>query len=107
MRGVTDATGLRDNRSMHTTGLRSMPRRQGSAYLELYMLRVEQGRLEKEAALLAKRSQGIQKRLDEIQKQTERLEPSAQTERPSNGGKKAAERNAPDVKKWKTFSMND
>ena len=105
MRGVTDATGLRDIRSMHTTGLRSMPRRQGSAYLDLYMLRVEQGRLEKEAALLAKRSQGIQKRLEEIQKQTERLEPSAQTERPRTGAAKAAERSAP-AKKWKTFSMD-
>jgi hypothetical protein len=106
MRGVTDVSGLADIRSMHTTGLRSMPRRQGSGYLELYMLRVEKGRLEKEAALLAKRSQGIQKRLEEVQKQTERLEPSAWTERPINGGKKTAERNAPDRKKWKTFSMN-
>lgn len=105
MRGVTDARGLRDVRSMHTTGQRSMPRRQGSAYLELYMLRVEQGRLEQEAALLAKRSQGIQKRLEEIQKQLEGLGRSADSERPSNGGKKAAERNAPDGKKWKTFSM--
>lgn len=105
MRGVTDITGLRDIRSMHTTGQRSMPRRQGSAYLELYMLRVERGRLEKEAALLAKRSQGIQKRLEEIQKQMDRLEPSAQTERPSNGEEKAAERSAP-ARKWKTFSMN-
>ncbi|MBI5379594.1 MAG: hypothetical protein HZA23_05495 [Nitrospirae bacterium] len=90
---------------MRTPGQRSIPRRQGSAYLELYMLRVEQGRLEQEAALLAKRHQGIQKRLGEIQKQMEGLEPSARTERPSNGGKKAAERNATDEKKWKTFSM--
>lgn len=105
MRGVTDARGLRDVRSMHTTGLRSMPRRQGSAYLELYMLRVEQERLEKEAALLSKRSQGIQKRLEEIQKQTERLKPSAQAERPSNGGAKATERSA-SAKRWKTFSMD-
>ena len=106
MRGVTDVSGLRDIRSMRTTGQRSIPRRQGSgsAYLELYMLRVERGRLEKEAALLAKRSQGIQKRLEEIQKQMDRLEQSAQTERPSNGGEKATERSAP-AKKWKTFSM--
>jgi hypothetical protein len=100
MRGVTDVSGLRDIRSMRTTGQRSIPRRQGSAYLELYMLRVERGRLEKEAALLAKRSQGIQKRLEEIQKQMDHLEQSAQTERPSNGGEKATERSAP-AQKWK------
>lgn len=105
MRGVTDVTGLRDIRSMHTTGQRSMPRRQGSAYLELYMLRVEQGRLEQEAALVAKRHQGIQKRLGEIQKQMEGLGSQADSERPSNGGEKTVRRNAPDGKKWKTFSM--
>ena len=106
MRGVTDVSGLRDIRSMRTTGQRSMPRRQGSTYLELYMLRVEKGRLEKEAALLAKRSQGIAKRLEEMQKQMERLERPAQSERPSNGGKKATEPNGPAKRKWKTFSMN-
>jgi hypothetical protein len=105
MRGVTDVSGLRDIRSMRTTGQRSIPRRQGSAYLELYMLRVEKGRLEKEAALLGKRSQGIQKRLEEIQKQMEALERSAQTERPGNGGETVAAPRAP-AKKWKTFSMN-
>ena len=105
MRGVTDVSGLRDIRSMRTTGQRSMPRRQGSAYLELYMLRVEKERLEKEAALLAKRSQGLQKRLEEIQKQMEGLQRSAQAERPSNGGEKATERSGP-PKKWKSFSVN-
>lgn len=105
MRGVTDVSGLRNIRSMHTTGQRSMPRRQGSTYLDLYMLRVEKGRLEKEAALLARRSQGLQKRLEEIRQQMERLERSAQTERPDNGGEKGAERSAPS-KRWKTFSMN-
>lgn len=105
MRGVTDVSGLRDIRSMRTTGQRSIPRRQGSAYLELYMLRVEKERLEKEAALLGKRSQGLQKRLAEIQKQMGSLEQSAQAERPGNGGEKAAERSAP-ARKWKSFSMN-
>jgi len=105
MRGVTDVSGLRDIRSMRTTGQRSIPRRQGSAYLELYMLRVEKERLEKEAALLGKRSQGLQKRLEEIQKQMERLERSAQTQRPGNGGEKTTELNRP-AKKWKSFSVN-
>ncbi|PTL36262.1 hypothetical protein CLG94_06300 [Candidatus Methylomirabilis limnetica] len=105
MRGVTDVTGLRDIRSLHTTGQRAIPRRQGSTYLELYMLRVEKGRLDKEAALLAKRSQGIQKRLSDIHRQMEDLERPAQSERPSNAGETATARNAP-AKKWKTFSMN-
>ena len=90
---------------MRTTRRRSMPGRQGSTYLELYMLRLEQERLEKEAAQLEKRSQGIQKRLAEIRKQIEGLERSAQSGRPSNGAKEAAKQRGP-AKKWKTFSIN-
>ena len=107
MRGVTDVSGLRDIRSMRTTGRRSIPRVQGSAYLDLYMLQKEKERLEKEAALLAKRSQGLQKRLGEIQRQMEGLERSAQSDRPDNGGEKAAaEPNSPAKRKWKTFALN-
>jgi hypothetical protein len=105
MRGVTDITGLRDIRSMHTTGRRSIPRVQTSAYLDLYMLRKEKDRLEKEAVLLAKRSQGIQKRLEEVQKHVESLERSGQIGRSSNGGETATAPSAP-AKKWKTFSVN-
>lgn len=106
MRGVTDITGLRDIRSMHTTRQRSMPKLPGAELIDLYMLRKEKDRLEKEAAGLEKRSQGIQKRLEEIQKQMDRLERPAQTERPSNRGEKAAEPNSPAKRKWKTFALN-
>lgn len=90
---------------MRTTGQRSMPRLPGAELIDLYMLRKEKDRLEKEAAVLAKRSHGLQKRLEDIQKQMGSLERSAPTERPSNGGEKATERSAP-AKRWKTFSMN-
>jgi hypothetical protein len=105
MRGVTDISGLRDIRSMHSTR-RSIPRFKNSAFLDLYLLQKEKERLEKEAALLAKRSQGIQKRLSDIQRQTESLERSAQSDRPDNGGEKAAEPNSPAKRKWKTFALN-
>ena len=103
MRGVTDISGLRDIRSMHSTR-RSIPRFKNSAFLDLYMLQKEKERLEKEAALLAKRSQGLQKRLGEIQRQMGGLERSAQTERSGNGGE-TTERSRP-AKKWKSFSVN-
>jgi hypothetical protein len=106
MRGVTDITGLRDIRSLRTIGRRSIPRVQSSAYLELYMLRKEQDRLEKESALLEKRRKGIRKRLSDIQRQMEDLERSARSDRPDNGGEKAAEPNSPAKRKWKTFALN-
>ena len=105
MRGVTDITGLRDIRSHRSISRRSIPRFQSSAYLELYMLGKERDLLEKELTLLEKRRKGIVKRLSDIQKEMERLERLAQSERPNNGVKKAAEPSGP-TKKWKTFSMN-
>lgn len=104
MRGVTDISGLRGIRSMHSTR-RSIPRFKKSAFLDLYVLQKEKERLEKEVALLAKRNQGIQKRLGDIQRQMDGLEQSAQSERPGNGGEKAAEPNGPTKRKWKAFSL--
>jgi hypothetical protein len=106
MRGVTDVSGLREIRSLHTTGKRSIPGSQNSAYLDLYMLEKEKGRLEKEAALLEKRSQAIRKRLGEIQRQAESLKKSAsQPEGRKGKDERGGEPSSPG-KKWKTFSLN-
>ena len=106
MRGATDVSGLREIRSLHSTGKRSIPRVQSAAYLDLYMLGKEKERLEKEAALLEKRGLAIRKRLQDIQRQAESLEKSAsQTEGREGGDKRAGARSGP-AKKWKTFSMN-
>ncbi len=105
MKGMADLRGLRDIRSVPSTGRRSIPRIQSSAYLDLYVLQREKERLEKEAALLAKRHQVIRKRLSEIARQVEGLERSAQSECPGNGRRKAAEPHEPTKKQWKTFAL--
>lgn len=105
MRGVTDVSGLRNIRSMHTTGQRSIPRVQSSAYLDLYMLRKEKDRLEKETALLEKRKQGIQKRLGDIQRQMETLEKSAQGQDAGAERKRGGQKEVPG-KTWKTMPLN-
>lgn len=105
MRGVTDISGLRDIRSHRSIGRRSLPRFQSSAYLGLYMLRVEKERLEKELALIERRRKEIEKRLLELQREMEGLERSAQSGRPDNGVKKGAEPDGSTRKKWKTFAL--
>ena len=106
MRGVTDVSGLREIRSLRSTGKRSIPRVQSSAYLDLYMLEKEKERLVKEAALLEKRSRAILKRLGDIQRQAETLEKSAsQPEGRKGKDGRAGEPSGPG-KKWKTFSVN-
>lgn len=105
IRGVTDVSGLREIRSLHTSGRRSIPRVQSSAYLDLYMLQKAKDRLEKEAALLIKRGQAIEKRLREIQKQMESLERSTRVEPPSDRREHAQEANGPTKRKWKKFAL--
>ena len=48
MRGLQQISSLRNIKSIHSVGARSIPKVQRSSYLELYMLRREKDRLEKE-----------------------------------------------------------
>ncbi len=106
MRGMTDVSGLREIRSLRSTGKRSIPRVQSSANLDLYMLEKEKERLVKEAALLEKRSRAILKRLGDIQRQAESLEKSgSRTEGRKGKDERGGEPTSPG-KKWKTFSVN-
>lgn len=105
MRGVADARGLRDIRSMHSGGGRSIPGVQRSGYLDLYMLRKQEERLEREAALLDKRARGIQKRLGDIRRQMEKLELSAPSHgRAARDGASAMPGQPARQKQWKRFS---
>jgi hypothetical protein len=105
-RGVSDVGGLRNIRSMHSTGKRSIPRVASSAYLDLYMLRKEKERLEKEDAILEKRKGGIQKRLDDIKKEVEVLESSTQKEKGWQEGHREVVKEEPQEKKWKKMALS-
>ena len=73
-RGVSDISGLRNIRSMHSTGKRSLPKNQSSAYLDLYMLNKEKERLLKEDERLSMRKDTIRKRLEEMELEMNRLQ---------------------------------
>ncbi len=101
VRGVTELSGLREIRTMHSSRKRSISRVQSSAYLDLYMLRKEKDRLEKEVYILDKRKKSMQKRLSEIDTEMEKLEEQEATKRQADpeGFKK------PPAKDWKTMSL--
>ena len=102
VRSATELSGLREIRTMHSSKKRSIPRVQSSAYLDLYMLRKEKDRLEKEVCILDKRRKGIQKRLDEINAEMERLEKTEA--RGAEGNHESVEK--PSGKDWKTMALN-
>ena len=78
MKGILQVTGVREIKSIHSAGLRSIPKVQRSAYLELYMHRRDKERLEKELFLLDKRRTTAKRLLDSIDKRIEKLQAETQ-----------------------------
>jgi len=74
MRGIQQISGLGNIKSIHSIGARSIPKVQRSSYLELYMLRREKDRLEKEIFALNKRKTSADRQLDSVSKRIERLQ---------------------------------
>lgn len=105
-RGVSDISGLRNIKSMHTTGRRSRPRVASSAHLDLYMLGKEKERLEKEDAILEKRKAGIQKKLDDIRKEMEVLEKLDQQGKGRKDKNREVKKEEPQEKKWKKLALS-
>ena len=71
MKGILQTFGLRDIKSVHSVGARSIPKIQRSSYLELYILRREKDRLEKEIFVLDKRTGTVKRQLDSVDKRIE------------------------------------
>jgi chromosome segregation ATPase len=74
MRGIQQMPGVRDIKSIHSVGARSIPKVQRSSYLELYMLRREKDRLEKEIFALDKRRNAANRQLNSINNRIEKLQ---------------------------------
>ena len=108
VRGVTELSGLREIRSMTSSKKRSIPRVQSSTYLDLYMLKKEKDRIEKEVYILDKRKNSMQKRLAEIDAEMKKLEKKEQKETGEQAGERQmnaeAFRKNP-AKDWKTMAI--
>jgi seryl-tRNA synthetase len=74
---------LKDMKSIHNVGIRSIPKIHRSNYLELYMLGREKDRIEKEIFELDKRRDSVKKQLDGIYKRIEKLQKEIAEEKKS------------------------
>jgi hypothetical protein len=68
MKALNEIATIRNVRSMHSIGARSIPRVQRSLYLDLYALRREKDRIEKEVAVLEKKMKITGRLLREVNK---------------------------------------
>ena len=73
MRGIHQISSLGNIKSIHSIGARSIPKVQRSSYLELYILRREKDRLEKEVFALDKRKTDADRQLNSIVKRIGKL----------------------------------
>lgn len=74
MKKLQQITGFRDIKNIHTVGVTCVPKKQRSAYLELYVLKREKDRLEKEIFVMEKRKGTAERQLYIIKKRVETLQ---------------------------------
>ncbi|MDD5773806.1 MAG: hypothetical protein PHX78_10120 [bacterium] len=80
MKGMLQVPGARDVKSIHSAGLRAIPKIQRSSYLELYTFKREKDRLEKEIFALDKRRNTASRMLNGLYQRIETLEKEIQEE---------------------------
>jgi hypothetical protein len=74
MKGVHELSGLKNIKSIHSVGARSIPKVQRSSFLELYVLKREKDRLEKEIFVLGKRKDAADRQLNSVSKRIKGLQ---------------------------------
>ena len=74
MKALHEIATIRSIRSMHSIGARSVPKAQRSPYLDLYTLKKEQDRLEKEAAILDRKRKVTGRLLGDVNRLIEGLQ---------------------------------
>jgi len=71
---MPDIPGIEKAKTMQTIGSRSMPPNMNQAYIDVFMLRKEKERLEKEGAKLDSKRELIVERLKKIEKELVKLD---------------------------------
>ncbi|MEI6633074.1 MAG: hypothetical protein WCP22_04550 [Chlamydiota bacterium] len=74
MKGLTEIRGMRGIRTLGGGARKGIPRKESSIYLDMFVLRKEKERLEKEIFIFDKKVREDKDKLDDIAKKLERLE---------------------------------
>jgi len=113
MKSITQTKSLGDMRTSISTHNRSSPRREGSTYLEVYLLDREKHRLETELSVLAKRRGRIEMRLSEIREGIAKLtskeqegSPTSRSPTPTHSEITALGECAPDSREWRRMTVD-
>ncbi|MBU0999659.1 hypothetical protein KKG24_05180 [Patescibacteria group bacterium] len=100
MKGISKMPSLKEIKSIHSIGARSIPKVQRSSYLDLYVLEREKKKIENEIYALNKRKSTLGRQLDDINKRIGGLQKEAHQEQ-----KIKTHRSVP-TKPLKTMAVN-
>ena len=73
--------GARDMKTIHSAGIRSIPKSQRSMYLDLFILSQERDRMDKEHMVVSKRHHLLRKQLSSVNRRLDKLQDELARER--------------------------
>ena len=79
--------GARDVKTIHSAGIRSIPKSQRSMYLDLFILSQERDRMDKEHMVVSKRHRLLGKQLSSVNRRLDKLQEELVRERELKQGK--------------------
>ncbi len=82
MKRLSQIASVAHIKSAHSIGVRSIPKVQRSPYLELYVLRNEKDRLEREICALDRRKNALKRQLDSTSARIEKLQAEVDQQQP-------------------------
>jgi len=79
--------GARDVKTIHSAGIRSIPKSQRSMYLDLFILSQERDRMDKEHMVVSKRHHLLNRQLGSVNRRLDKLQEELVREREIKHGK--------------------
>jgi len=79
--------GARDMKTIHSAGIRSIPKSQRSMYLDLFILSQERDRVDKEHMVVSKRHRLLNKQLSGVNRRLDKLQEEFVRERELQQGR--------------------
>ena len=113
MNETARAKGLGEIRTVTTHHITSKPPRQGTTYLDIFVLSMERQRLEQELVSIERRRKRILNRLADAQSAMEKLMNEAQEDRAIQGSSaepaptvQLSAKTEPEERQWKKMTVN-
>jgi len=107
MKSISDLSSGADNiKSARGAKLRSAPKSEGTAYMDMFILHKKQARLKKEKQQLGKRTERIQQQLAEISDDMQQAKKNAEELEMENGEEVPKVSPEKPAKKWQTMTLD-